>query len=185
MSYIGPEVPDDILISRAKRRTAQRKQQSRTESAQVESSEENDDFAGPSLDDFNKGDTAEDEKAARERLLQVRIAKLRKERDNRVESENDLKHDSWMSMKPDWAQGSNQNDEEQIIRERSINKNTKLTNVPNPSISKKSLRETYLQGQLNNQDSVKYDSNESLNAEVRQEILRKASNMNDKFTRGS
>lgn len=169
---IGPEVPEKIQKLRAKRL-------GRAEDQEVAESSD-DDFAGPKLDDFKDDGEESEEAAANERLRIARIEKLQKQ-DNTSGNQRDSKHDSWMSMRPEWAETS----------EHSSNPNpTKAKHIETQARSNKpSLMELHQENirnhGLDEKSKVTYDPSENLNAEVRKEVFRKASTLNDRFTRGS
>lgn len=174
---IGPEVPQRIQDIRAKRLGRAVAQD------QSESSDDDDDFAGPSLEDF-RGDVDEkyeQERAARERFSKASIEQFERERDASL-NENDLKHDSWMSMKPQW-------DRKPLVKTTNSQPKPSENREAIERSKKPSLLEQHQQNRkkqgADEKENVTYNSEESLNAEVRKEVFRKASSLSDRFTKGS
>lgn len=171
---VGPEVPEKIQKIRA-RRLGRKVIQEGSESSS------DDDFAGPSLNEFKNGESINEDAAAKERLRSGKIEQLKGQRVNGT-NDNDLKHDSWMSMKPEWA-GKLASDADNV-QPANTDSAKSITRSEKPSLMKQHEDNRRKLG-LDEKDNVSYDTNESLNAEVRKEVFRKASNLNDRFTRGS
>lgn len=171
---IGPEVPQKIQDIRDKRL--------RRAVAQEQSEGSDDDFAGPSLEDFrDDAGKVENEEAAKQRLRSARIAQFKKNRDTEL-NENDLKHDSWMSMKPEW----DQKPQIQTLKSQVKTTDSKdaIERAKKPSLLEQHQLNRKKQG-VDGKEQVTYNSEESLNAEVRKEVFRKASSLSDRFTKGS
>ncbi|CCH44251.1 hypothetical protein BN7_3812 [Wickerhamomyces ciferrii] len=170
---VGPEIPEKIQKIRNERL-------GRNTKIIDEQISDDGDFAGPSLDYYNIN---EGENKAEEELGRIRLQKAQIENHKTKNIDgNGSKHDSWMSMKPEWAQENSSSSKSKLTNHSTESKQP--SESIRPSLLEQHKERRRLEG-LDKNEGVKYDSNESLNTEIRKEIFRKASNLNDRFTKGS